>query len=82
MFIFIKCYCTIIVVYTLSKINRRLEMFDLNLKEDDIYIASPNKIGIIGNNLYDDIIRASESLNINNFLNIEELLEEQKILRK
>ena len=40
------------------------------------------KIGIRGNNLYDDIIRASESLNINNFLNIEELLEEQKILRK
>ena len=53
-----------------------------NLKEDDIYIASPDKIGIRGNNLYDDIIRASESLNINNFLNIEELLEEQKILRK
>lgn len=53
-----------------------------NLTENDIYIASPNKIGITGNDKYEDILCASKSLNIDHFLNIEELLEEEKQLRR
>ena len=52
------------------------------LTENDIYIASPNKIGITGNDKYEDILCASKSLNIDHFLNIEELLEEEKQLRR
>ena len=43
-----------------------------DLKKDDIYIPSPNEIGITGEDLYNDIITASKSLNIDHFLNVEE----------
>lgn len=46
------------------------------LSENDLYIASPNELGITGNDKYEDIFCASKSLNIDHFLNIEELLEE------
>ena len=53
-----------------------------NLKENDIYIASPKELGITGNDKYEDILCASKSLNIDYFFNIEELLEEEKQLRR
>lgn len=52
------------------------------LSENDLYIASPNELGITGNDKYEDILCASKSLNIDHFLNIEELLEEEKQLRR
>ena len=51
------------------------------LTNNDIYI-SPKELGITGEDLNDDIICAYKSLNIEKYLKVEDILAEQKILRR
>ena len=52
------------------------------LTKNDIYIGSPNEIGITGYDLDYDIMCASKALNLEKYLKVKEFLEKQKKLRR